>query len=142
LNADYYSARAGTLVYTLPVASRVHFQAGSAKPNARGEHEGPVLKTIVNREPRAAGRITEMWNGFDESGTIRVSDQPDFVLALAVAPLPENSILTYGNREARHLSAVLPIFTTTLAIIPSGGPTLQETTRLTGYRISFLGCRS
>lgn len=100
LDPNYYSARTGALVYTLPVASRVHLQAGVASPNGRtGEFEGPVLKTIVNREPRLAGRIAEPWNGFDESGTIHVSEMHNFVLALAVAPLPENSVITYGNRR-------------------------------------------
>jgi hypothetical protein len=100
VDAEYYAAHTATIVYTLPVASRVHLQAGVASRNAKtGELDGPVMKTVVNREPRASGRIAEAWNGFDESGTVKVSDLRQFVLAVAVMPLPENSVITYGNRQ-------------------------------------------
>jgi hypothetical protein len=108
LDAEYYAERSGTLAYTLAVPSRVHLQAGIASRNGRtGEMEGPVMKTIVNREPRAAGRIAETWNGFDESGTIRISEMRDFVIAIAVVPLPENSIITYGNRNRQFAQSAL-----------------------------------
>jgi hypothetical protein len=108
LDAKYYASRTATLVYTLPVASRVHLQAGLATKNPKtGEMEGPVMKTIVNREPRAAGRVAEPWNGFDESGTIRIADMPNFVLGIAIMPLPENSVLTYGSRGPSFAAAAL-----------------------------------
>jgi hypothetical protein len=108
LEAEYYAARTATLVYRLPVASRVHIQAGVAVRNPRnGEMEGPVMKTIVNREPRSAGKIAEHWNGFDESGTLNVADMRDFVLAIAATPLPENSVITYGNRERTFAEAAV-----------------------------------
>jgi chemotaxis response regulator CheB len=56
------------------------------------------LKTLVNREPRPAGAVVENWNGMDESGTTYVPDLPDFVVGIAASSLPENSIITYGNR--------------------------------------------
>lgn len=100
----YDSAASGTIVYDLPSPSRVHLQAGAAVPGKNGMLEGPVLKTVVNREPRAAGRIAEHWNGMDESGTVRVRDLPHFVLAVAATPLPENSIILYGNRARGFLA--------------------------------------
>jgi hypothetical protein len=99
----YYDRRGGTLAYELPVASRVHLQTGTATTDARGEASGPVLKTVVNREPRAAGAIAEHWDGRDESGTIFVPDLPDFVTAIAAEPLPENAVITIGNRERTFL---------------------------------------
>jgi hypothetical protein len=50
-----------------------------------------------------SGRISEQWNGLDESGSIFVPDLPSFVVAIAATPLPECSILTYGNRAMRFL---------------------------------------
>jgi len=103
----YYSRRSGTISYDLPVASRIHLQAGTARPNPKThEMEGPVMKTIVNREPRAAGQIAEQWSGLDESGSVFVPDLPDFVLAVAATPLPENSIIAFGNHSARFLDYV------------------------------------
>lgn len=100
LKVEAYDRQGGSLRYTLPKASRVHIQAGSAKVDAQsGRTAGPVLKTIVNRAPRIAGSIVESWPGFDESGTIYVPELPDFVVAIAATSLPENSVITVGNRR-------------------------------------------
>ena len=99
----YYDRQGSTLSYELPVPSRVHLQAGTATPVKGGELRGPVLKTLVNREPRTAGRIAEHWNGLDESGEIDIPPLPHFVVAIAASPLPENSVITIGNRNKRFI---------------------------------------
>ena len=97
----YYDRRGGTLLYALPQPSRVHVQSGSAVLDKHtNTAEGPVLKTIVNREPRAAGSIAEHWDGYDASGMIYVPDVPNFVISIAATPLPENSVITIGNKKA------------------------------------------
>ena len=102
-----YSRTDGILAYKLARPARVHIEAGQATRNpATGRNEGPILKTIVNREPRAAGAVVEKWNGFDESGTIRVSDLPHFVISVLATSLPDNSIITRGNREQSFLDYV------------------------------------
>ncbi|MGH9315577.1 MAG: hypothetical protein ACRD1P_00475 [Thermoanaerobaculia bacterium] len=93
-----YDRITSVLSYKLPVPARVHIQAGSARVDRTGATRGPVLKTLANREPRAGGQVIETWNGWDESGTIRVSELPDFRVAIAATPLPENSIIAVGNR--------------------------------------------
>lgn len=103
----YYSRADGTLVYALPKASRVHLQAGEAvRDPATKAMSGPVLKTIVNREPRPAGRVVEHWNGRDESGTLLVPELPHFVVGIACWPLPENSVIATGNRKTTFLTHV------------------------------------
>ena len=62
-----------------------------------------MLKTLVNREPRAAGAVVERWNGYDDSGTIRVVDLPHFAVRVVATSLPENSIITRGNRTKTFL---------------------------------------
>ena len=99
---DYFDRRQGTVVYTLAAPSRVHMQAGTS----RKDQEGPVLKTVVNRQPRPAGSVVEHWDGTDEGGTIRVSELPNFVLGAVATPLPENSILTFGNVEQSFVDSV------------------------------------
>jgi len=93
-----YSRATATLTYTLKKPSRVHVQAGTVHGT-----EGPVLKTIVDRQPRDAGKIAEHWSGFDESGSLYVPDLTGFVVAIAATPLPENSVITYGNRKRAFL---------------------------------------
>jgi flagellar hook assembly protein FlgD len=94
-----YDRSSGVVSYKLPVPARVHIQAGSARTNQKtGRAEGPVLKTIANREPRTAGSVIDAWNGWDESGTVRVCDLPNFAIAVAASPLPDQAIITVGNR--------------------------------------------
>jgi hypothetical protein len=107
IEARSYDRRMATLVYSLPRASRVHIQAGTAAIDPKTKKlVGPVMKTLVNREPRVSGTIAEHWNGYDESGSIFVPDLKDFVVAIAVTPLPENSIITFGNRQRRFVDTL------------------------------------
>jgi len=99
--AALYDRLTGIISYKLPGPSRVHIQAGSAVIDKKtGMANGPVLKTVANREPRSGGPVIETWNGWDESGTIRVCDLPYFAIAVAATPLPDASIITVGNRDA------------------------------------------
>jgi hypothetical protein len=105
---DYYSRENAILAFHLPVACRVHIQAGSAVQDTKKKQlYGPVLKTILTREPRIAGAIAEYWSGFDESGTIYIPDLPNFMVGIAASPLPENSIITTGNHAIKFIDEVV-----------------------------------
>jgi hypothetical protein len=99
LQPRYYDRRSGTIAYDLPMAARVHLQVGISPAGADDAASGPVLKTVVNRAPRIAGSIVEQWNGYDESGTVYVPEQKDFVSALAATALPATTIIATGNRS-------------------------------------------
>ena len=105
---DSWDAVSGILRYTLPFPARVHVQAGSAVVDPKTKHiiDGPVLKTVVNREPRVAGAVIEQWDGLDESRTIHVVDLPHFGMAIAATPLPESSVITVGNRRTTFVSTL------------------------------------
>ncbi|MBV9492984.1 MAG: hypothetical protein JOZ54_01975, partial [Acidobacteria bacterium] len=95
-----YSRLGGVLSYRLSRPSRVHIEAGQATPNRKtGKSEGPILRTIVNREPRVGGAVVEKWNGFDESGSIRIADLPHFAISILATSLPDNSIIACGNKR-------------------------------------------
>jgi hypothetical protein len=100
----YYDRFSGILSYVLPTASRVHIQAGTAIIDAKGQPDGPVLKTVADRQPRSAGAVIEQWDGMDESKTIRVADLPHFAISILATPLPENSVITVGNRRATFVA--------------------------------------
>jgi hypothetical protein len=100
ISPRYFDRQSGTLAYTLSRASRVHIQAGSAAFDEHGRAtDGPVLKTIVNREPRSGGMVAEHWNGFDDRGAVYVADLAGFAIAIAAAPLAEGTVIAYGNRD-------------------------------------------
>lgn len=96
----YFDRRSGTLAYTLPRASRVHIQAGSAVFDTQGKAiDGPVMKTVVNREPRSGGMVAEHWNGFDDRGGVFIADLEGFAIVIAAAPLADGTVIAYGNHE-------------------------------------------
>lgn len=104
---SYYNRQEGLIHYSLPAAARVHIQAGSAKSNPKTkEIEGPVLKTVVNRAPKPTGSVVESWNGYDQSGSIYVPDLPNFTIVIAATALPENSVITFGNRSKTFLESL------------------------------------
>jgi hypothetical protein len=104
---NYYDRQNGIFSYKLSKPARVHAQAGSAKVDPKtGKGMGPVMKTIVNREPRSAGAIVEQWNGYDESNSIYLPNLPNFVTSVAATALPENSIITVGNSGKKFIEVV------------------------------------
>jgi hypothetical protein len=93
--------------YILAVPARVHVQAGTATiAAASGTADGPVLKTVVDRQPRVGGSIVEQWNGMDESGSTFVPQLRDFVIGVAATALPETAVITTGNRSETFLDSI------------------------------------
>ncbi len=99
IDSTTYSRVDGVLSYRLEFPSRVHLQAGQARPVVSGPAQGPVLRTIVDRVPRAGGAVIESWNGMDDSGKVYIPDLQHFVVATLAVPLPESSLITVGNRS-------------------------------------------
>lgn len=99
IDSTSYSRADGVLSYRLERPSRVHIQTGQARLIASGPAQGPVLRTIVDRAPRAGGSVIEAWNGMDDSGKVYIPDLPHFVVATLATPLPESSLITVGNRR-------------------------------------------
>jgi hypothetical protein len=99
IDSTSYSRADGVLSYRLERPSRVHIQAGQARLIASGPARGPILRTIVDRAPRAGGPVIEAWNGMDDSRKVYIPDLPHFVVAMMAIPLPESSLITVGNRH-------------------------------------------
>ncbi|HEX6100101.1 MAG TPA: FlgD immunoglobulin-like domain containing protein [Thermoanaerobaculia bacterium] len=83
----------GTISYALSQPSRVLLRAGIAG--------SVLLRTIVDWEPRAAGAVTEYWNGKDQDGLIDVAGRKH-AMVLTYFTLPENSVITYGNTKISY----------------------------------------
>ena len=95
---DITSARfdreAGTVVYKLPEASRVLIRLGVKN--------GPMLKTLVDWEPRIAGSITEYWDGRDEDKVMLLHDHKDFTALITHVSLPDATVIAYGNNDETY----------------------------------------
>lgn len=85
-----FNREAGTLNFVLKKQTRILFRVGIKN--------GPLLRTLVDWKPQPKGENTVYWNCLDETDKIDIASQPDFSMMIAGFELPENSIITYGNK--------------------------------------------
>lgn len=90
--AAKYDRSSGILTYTLPKPSRVLIRVGTAQG-------GPLLRTLVDWEPRSGGQIIELWNGKDADNVMEVWNLPKFKMLVTAFTLPETSVITIGNSQ-------------------------------------------
>ena len=76
------------IAYELSDASMVRIRIGV--------HNGPLLKTLVDWEPRLAGDNFEPWNGMDDSNILNVRAM-EYTLDIQAFTLPENAIIAEGS---------------------------------------------
>lgn len=89
-----FSREAGTVVYRLPQAARVLMRLGI--------RSGPMLKTLVDWQPRITGSITEYWDGRDEDKLIAMRGSKDFTALITYVTLPEATVIAYGNDKETY----------------------------------------
>ncbi|MCX5885488.1 MAG: hypothetical protein NT096_06230 [Proteobacteria bacterium] len=83
------------LEYFLPEKGRVCIKAGIVN--------GPLLAILVNWEPRDKGLHRESWDGMDEDKIISVLEHPQYRIRTSYFTLPENTIITTGNKNYTYL---------------------------------------
>lgn len=88
------SIQKGSIEYTLPIASRVLIRAGIKN--------GPMLRTVVDWEPRTSGFHAERWNGRDLDSVINIEENPQIGYLIVGYELPKYSIITYGNKDLTY----------------------------------------
>ncbi len=86
--------RQGTIEYSLPAASRMLVRAGIKN--------GPMLRTIVDWEPRGKGFHAEHWDGKDADDVVPVEQNPQVGYLIVGYRLPDNAIITYGNADESY----------------------------------------
>lgn len=95
-----YNRTSGILRYGLARPSRVRIVAfAAASPDGIRPR-----KSLADGEPRSAGAVIEQWNGYDATGSIYLPDLPGFTCSITAVDLPENAIITVGNRTAPSAS--------------------------------------
>lgn len=90
------------VTYELAKDARVMIKAGIKKG-------GPLLKTILNRLPRLAGKYEAPWEDEGGVGVIDLADQVGFSLTAEAVTLPENSLLTWGNFDYPYYEYITKI---------------------------------
>jgi hypothetical protein len=96
-----YDRRTAVIGYQLskPASVLLTAQAFSARSAASATPD-VLTKIVANWEPRVAGSVIEQWNGLDESGRVYLPEQAKFLFMIKARALPENAVITVGNRIA------------------------------------------
>ena len=81
-----------TITYRMPEMGRVMIRMGI--------QGGPLLNQLVDWKPRIKGVITEYWNGKDKDNLVDIHNHPRFKMIVSYFSLPENSVITYGNKTS------------------------------------------
>lgn len=84
-----------TINYHMPEMGRVMIRLGI--------QGGALMNQLVDWKPRVKGAITEHWNGKDKDNLVTIFDHSKFKMIIAYFTLPDNSVITYGNRDTQYL---------------------------------------
>lgn len=71
-----YNATTGEISYTLPEGANIRIRMGL-------NQKGPLLRTLLDWEPREAGKHVEKWDFKDETGSVDFSDYKNIAVYLA-----------------------------------------------------------
>jgi len=99
--------RRGDLSFTLDAPSRLLVRAGLKS--------GPLMQTMVNWAPRAAGKNRVAWNGFDHDNQVKLLDDSRLGVLVTGYRLPDHTIITEGSddnylawRDGKGWEAAMP----------------------------------
>ncbi len=95
IGAAKFDRASGTLTYRLPQPARVLIRLGITQG-------GPLLRTLVDWEPRISGEITELWNGKDADNVLEIWGLPKFRTLITGFTLPATSVITIGNTREEY----------------------------------------
>lgn len=84
----------GTITYKMPEMGRVLIRIGI--------QGGSLLNALVDWKPRVKGAITDYWNGKDEDNLVDLYNHPKFKMIVTYFTLPENSVITFGNKSLTY----------------------------------------
>jgi hypothetical protein len=87
--------------YTLPERARVRIRVGLAA-------SGPLLSTVIDWVPRAAGASEQAWDGRDASGVLDLSAHPKLALRVEAFSLPRNTLLVTPLADRAALIPDIP----------------------------------
>ncbi|MEA3302014.1 MAG: FlgD immunoglobulin-like domain containing protein [Pseudomonadota bacterium] len=88
------SIRPGVIEYSLPAASRMLVRSGIKN--------GPMLRTLIDWQPRTSGFHAERWNGRDNDDVIAIEQNPEVGYLIVGYELPHHSIITHGNNSESY----------------------------------------
>jgi hypothetical protein len=79
-----------TVDYELLKPGRVDIRIGMAQ-------NGPLLKTLVKSVPRMDGKHSESWDGLDQTGVLKLAENPRLQIGVAATTLSANTVIVAGS---------------------------------------------
>jgi len=95
--------------YTVPQASCIRIRVGL-------KDGGPLLHTILDWQPKAAGKYSLPWDGMDSSGFINLANHPKRNMVIFAYSLADNSIIVESSTKRVSNCAGKQLFSTDLSM--------------------------
>lgn len=82
------------ITYHLPTPSRVLIRTGIKN--------GPMMRSLANWDPKAAGKNVLRWNGYDSDNLVDLRNNDKISVLVMAYSLPDYSIISTGNDEITY----------------------------------------
>ncbi|MCP4112556.1 MAG: hypothetical protein GY749_44690 [Desulfobacteraceae bacterium] len=89
-----------TITYQIPKPCRTRIRIGI--------ENGPLLFAPLDWHPKVAGEIMVHWDGWDNNRAINIWKHPKSKMVITNIELPDNTIITYGNRKLDYFEYCCP----------------------------------
>jgi hypothetical protein len=113
-----FNRKTGEIRYSLPEAAIVRLRIGI-------KDGGPLLRNLVDWEPREEGENREVWDGWDESHVTMLLGEPEVTASIEAIPFPENTMADRENPGPRNQPELRVEFTDNIPVTPQGIPILR-----------------
>lgn len=92
---SHYDSENNKLHFTVDADAVVDIRSGISDG-------GPLLTKLIEWKPYLQGRHSIDWDGWDRSHTVHVSSLEKYLFHSQTAPLPEFSMITFGDPEGKN----------------------------------------
>ena len=113
-----FNRKTGEIRYFLPEAAIVRLRIGI-------KDGGPLLRNLVDWEPRKEGKNREVWDGWDESHVTKLLGEPDVTASIEAITFAGNTMAGRENPETRNQPGLRVEFPDNIPVTPQGLPILR-----------------
>jgi hypothetical protein len=99
-HSNVFNQKSGQIEYVLPQPSRVRLilsQKGTGWP----------ITTLLDWEPRAAGKQQELWDGWDADKVVDAGKMPNVEPVMYAFSLPENVVIVKGDKSPTEQAQIV-----------------------------------
>ena len=84
-----FNKKTGKITYDLPKLSMVRVRIGLK--------DGALIRTLINWEPRTKGNNNVFWDGYDQTGKVKINEKLETIVQVQGFGLPQTTFYLYND---------------------------------------------